>query len=446
MTKLLFRAVLGLFLVMVVASISLGGFIWYRLGILKTEVTKSLEKDLQADVSIETLSLDPWNQELLAKNITVVNSTPTSQHWKRAEIGEAVASFNYGDFFRREIPLAIHVSDWKLELELDETGATTSPATTPGPGGGNSGSDSPSAASTDHSSVRITEVTAEKGKLEIQVSEDHTAFFDGVHLKGEEDSTHQWTSHFVAETFNMDSIKATDVSSTLVFQPDGILMTDIRADCKPGEVTGQARVVFGAQEGIETELDLKDVQLEPLLDPSWQGKVAGKVTGHFKMAAAQGRFVAQGKVQFKEGIFNLFPALSILCKTMGTSDFGSLALDHAETKFLFQDDVLSLTDMDLRKDGVARIIGQLQVTNRDALEGHLELGLPDAYTSKVPNLEAQIFTTEMEDYHWTDVHLTGTAEHPVEDLSPRLVQFGTQQGGNFLQSVGQKALNWWFGK
>jgi hypothetical protein len=66
-------------------------------------------------------------------------------------------------------------------------------------------------------------------------------------------------------------------------------------------------------------------------------------------------------------------------------------------------------------------------------------GLPSIVTSKWPQLQDKVFSVQLDDYNWAEVHLTGTPDHLQEDLTPRLLTVGMGQGGDLLNQAAQKA-------
>jgi hypothetical protein len=95
----------------------------------------------------------------------------------------------------------------------------------------------------------------------------------------------------------------------------------------------------------------------------------------------------------------------------------------------------------VRKNDVTRIAGAVDVEANGQVDGRLKLGLPSAVTAKWPQMQAQVFPVQLEDYNWAEVHLTGTADHLQEDLTPRLVTAGLGQGTDLLNQATQKATD-----
>jgi hypothetical protein len=116
-------------------------------------------------------------------------------------------------------------------------------------------------------------------------------------------------------------------------------------------------------------------------------------------------------------------------------------VDKATTDFEWKDGTLHLTNLDVRKNDVARIAGAVDIDAQDQVDGKLKLGLPSIVTAKWPQLQEKVFPVQLEDYNWADVHLTGTPDHLQEDLTPRLLTAGLGQGTDLLNQATQKATD-----
>jgi hypothetical protein len=126
---------------------------------------------------------------------------------------------------------------------------------------------------------------------------------------------------------------------------------------------------------------------------------------------------------------------------VGLPDLSGVELDKATSDFTWKDGALHLANIDVRKNDVARFAGDVDIDPQGNVDGHLKLGLPSAVTSKWPQLQTSVFSTQLEDYNWADVHITGTANQLQEDLTQRVVAAGLNQGTDVLKQATQGASN-----
>ncbi len=64
----------------------------------------------------------------------------------------------------------------------------------------------------------------------------------------------------------------------------------------------------------------------------------------------------------------------------------------------------------------------MSIAQDKTLSGTLELGLTDPYLHWLPTAKQAIFTRADGVYHFATIHLSGTAEKPDQDLSPRVAK------------------------
>ena len=76
------------------------------------------------------------------------------------------------------------------------------------------------------------------------------------------------------------------------------------------------------------------------------------------------------------GKFNLFPWLGKATMLVGLPDITGTTVDQATADFTWKNHLLTLQNIDVRKNDVFRIAGQATVTAAGEIDGHLKLGLP----------------------------------------------------------------------
>jgi hypothetical protein len=59
----------------------------------------------------------------------------------------------------------------------------------------------------------------------------------------------------------------------------------------------------------------------------------------------------------------------------------------------------------------------------------------------LPNPE-EVFTREEGGYLWTTVHLSGTLDHPEQDLSPRILDALKESPATFLAAILREITAW----
>jgi hypothetical protein len=116
-------------------------------------------------------------------------------------------------------------------------------------------------------------------------------------------------------------------------------------------------------------------------------------------------------------------------------------VDQATSDYSWKNHILSLQNIDVRKQSVFRIGGKADIAADSTIDGHLKLGLPTTAVSKWPKLQTDVFNVAQDDFSWTDVHVTGMPDQLQEDLSPRLLSVTAAQGAQLLQQTKQGATD-----
>ena len=234
---------------------------------------------------------------------------------------------------------------WNLSLKTSEPNPMASSASPSFP---------EASASNKAPRIVISTISADTGHLEFIFSPTESAILEGVIVKAEPTSDHQWTGTATADTVKMVSLKANpflayDLTANFLSSADSLQLNSVDCRCHPGEITGRVTYWFGEKPGIESDLNFVQISLEPLLPAAWDGKVNGIASGNVAYSNRDSVVTAHGHISVEQTIFNLFPVLSTISHWLQTSDVGSLTLDHAETSFLYSGTQLRLTDLDLQK-------------------------------------------------------------------------------------------------
>jgi hypothetical protein len=186
-------------------------------------------------------------------------------------------------------------------------------------------------------------------------------------------------------------------------------------------ITGEA----GLQQdrGIKAGAQFTSLQVAPWapekLRPHLRGQFSGRLdyqstgTG-LETATAQGHFALAG------GVLSDLKAFRTYIAATKSPDPGDLPLDVCESDVKLATGSLSLEKLAIESHGIFRLSGTVRMAKDKTLSGELELGVTDPYLRWLPALEKDIFTREEGPYHFTTVHLSGTAEKPQQDLSARL--------------------------
>ena len=178
-----------------------------------------------------------------------------------------------------------------------------------------------------------------------------------------------------------------------------------------------------------------------LVGARWQMKLSGQVSGDLTYQSDELPPWPTANFPSAADVSTFFPWLGKVTVLVGLPDITGVDLDQATSDFSWKAHVLHLTNIDVRKKDVLRIAGMVDVAADGQCDGHLKIGLPSTVTARWPKLQSEVFSTPLEDCNWADVHLTGTPDNLQEDLTPRLIAVGAEQGADALKQTSQKAID-----
>lgn len=424
------RVVLGVVLAVVLLGGATGGLVWWKLSTLKQHVRASLGKALGADVQVASLDIDPWKSELHAAGITLTNLRP-SQPWERGSIAQATLHYHLRDLFAPSMPVSVEVTSWNVVLHSPLRAAETPPDT--------AADDAATATVGKPHRVQVTHLAAHDGSVEFDFSDDRKVTLHGVDFDATDDGGGVWTTQVQAASVKSGNLAIGASSVNIRGDEDKITFSDLRMQCDPGAITGDGEVATAGAHEAKLSLKTVDVPVAMLVSVPWQTELSGLATVDLHYTGNDHGGTSQGSISVAHGKFSVLPWLGKVTTLVGLPDVSGVELDKATADFTWQDGTLHLTNIDVRKNDVTRIAGSVDVDPKENVDGKLKLGLPSAITAKWPQMQSTVFPAQFEDYNWADVHVSGTPSDLHEDLTPRLVAAGLNQGTDLLNQAAQKA-------
>ena len=427
-----FRWIAGVLIFLLVLVAAAGSVIWYQAITLKARVAESIGRALGARVEVTSLDIDLWKGELHAAGITLTNERPDAP-WDQGEIGQAVAHFHLRDLLSPVVPLRIEVSLWHLALRPAPAGARgTSTPDEPPPADATPGA---------KRGVEVIELSGTQGEAEIETAPGEKTLFHDVSFDSTSNGGSVWTTQLRAGSIVSGTLAIGSSSVQIDSDPGKVTFTSLHMQCADGAITGEGSRDLAAPHAAKAVLQAVDVPVIMLVGAAWQMKLSGLATGNLSYQGDDAGGQATGQIAVAHGKFNVLPFLGKIAGVVGLPDISGVEVDKATTDFMWKDRALHLTNIDVRKTDVTRIAGQVDVGADGQVDGHLKLGLPDAVLGKWPQLQQQIFSSQSDDYGWTDVHLTGTPDHLQEDLSSRVLAVSLKSGSNVINAGAQKAMD-----
>jgi len=174
---------------------------------------------------------------------------------------------------------------------------------------------------------------------------------------------------------------------------------------------------------MRLKLDATAVKVAPWLPEKFRSNVEGQASGHFDYTSSgTGLETGHGEGNFSiaNGVLHGLAPVHQYVVVTGSPDPGDLALKVCRADVRWEAGALSVENIDVECDSVFRVTGTLTIAADQKLSGQIEFGLTGPYLHWLPTARSAIFTRDDGPYHFTTIHFSGTAQKPVQDLSPRI--------------------------
>ncbi len=193
-------------------------------------------------------------------------------------------------------------------------------------------------------------------------------------------------------------------------------------------------------EGYVFNGKLRDVFCREVLPESWKQRLTGQVSSDFTVESTNDGPKVTGSLELEDGVLTALPVLDALSAYADTTRFRRIALQEGKTDYEWQDGMLTLRKLVLSSEGLVRLEGGIRMDKQENLDGRFRLGIMPGVLARIPGAETQVFSPGKNGLLWTDLHITGTFDHPEEDLSARLVEAAGLRMIEILPETGEKVL------
>lgn len=184
---------------------------------------------------------------------------------------------------------------------------------------------------------------------------------------------------------------------------------------------------------------LSDVRSEELVPEDWQKRITGDLTTRFKVRSAKSGTTTRGELELKNGVLTALPVLDRIAAYADTRRFRRLNLSEARLKFWRTGNRLELTDIVFASEGLVRVVGSLSVVD-GRLDGRFRVGIMPGTLAHIPGAETKVFLRGEHGLLWSPLRITGTLDHPQEDLSNRMIAAAGERMFELVPETGKMAL------
>lgn len=236
-------------------------------------------------------------------------------------------------------------------------------------------------------------------------------------------------------------------SATVIYTPSEIDLTDSSLMLTPGELRVKAHYDL-KQNAWSTDMQVNKGNIHRLLSDDWKKRFHGELYGRLVLTGKDSQVsTGTGSISVQNGTLEGLPFLSQL-PVGNTYPYRSIELEKADCQILFPFNSDKLQNawlfdkINLRaKDGSLIVHGHVLIGTDRRLSGTLTIGLPQKMLGGAlvahEAIAAKLFTAHGEEpgYVWVNMNLSGTVDHPEEDLSVRIATLAGQNLGQMLKNL-----------
>jgi hypothetical protein len=176
---------------------------------------------------------------------------------------------------------------------------------------------------------------------------------------------------------------------------------------------------------ITVSAKIDSIQIGPWLGEKMRDHVLGQMSGqldYHSTGTGLETASAKGALTVANGILHDLPVVKEYVKLTHCPDPGDLHLQVCQTDITYDQGALTAENFKIECPGVFKLEGTVTMAKDKTLSGQFQLGLTEPYTKWLPTAQTAIFTQTDGAYRTTTVHVSGTSEKPVQDLSPRVIR------------------------
>ncbi len=219
---------------------------------------------------------------------------------------------------------------------------------------------------------------------------------------------------------------------------------DLAAGSK-GEGLIHAEGTAGTREdkSVDFKLNCEGLPVREWLPNSWHDHVSGTAIGQVRWRSQNPKMrsaAVQGALRIEGGRVEDMEFLGKLAALTKKKSLERLDLKECSAEIDWENGSGEIKNISIEDAGKFRIEGKVALREK-SLGGAVRLGVAPEYLEWLPRAE-EVFSEKRAGYLWTTVHLSGTAERPQQDLSPRVLAALKSSPGAFLGAIWREVGEW----
>jgi hypothetical protein len=218
---------------------------------------------------------------------------------------------------------------------------------------------------------------------------------------------------------------------------------DLASSSSDESIRAQGHAGLGEDRSVDVKATFNAVPIEQWLPVEWKRRLKGGAFGDLHWTGKDPRLESssgEGLLRIQNGRIENVPLLQKLAELSQKKSFERLNLNECSLKLALRYPEIDITDIVIEEKRKFRIDGEISIKG-SLLRGTLNLGLTREYLDWLPNPE-EVFSRQSSGYLWTNIHLSGTIDDPVQDLSPRIIDLFKESPHAYLQLMFRQFGDW----
>jgi hypothetical protein len=210
-----------------------------------------------------------------------------------------------------------------------------------------------------------------------------------------------------------------------------------------GDIHAHGNAGIAEDKSVDLEIKFERLPIGPWLPASWKEKFSGDAFGRVRWTGKNRELESSsgdGALRVRGGRIDNLPLLHTLATIAQKKSLEHLRLDDCAFEVRWSYPKIDVDKIGIEALGKFRIEGKISI-NDHSLGGAVRLGISREYLDWLPNPE-EVFTREEGGYMWTTVHLSGTLDHPQQDLSLRIIEALKESPATFLAAILREITEW----
>ena len=210
-----------------------------------------------------------------------------------------------------------------------------------------------------------------------------------------------------------------------------------------GSIRGHGNAGIGEDKSVDLRAAFERLPIRAWLPAKWKEHFNGTAFGELHWTGESPKLEhssGEGSLRLRNASINDLGFLEKLAEFARNKSFEHLELNACSLTFAWRYPKIDVRDIEVEEKGTFRIEGTISIERR-LLRGEVKLGLTRKYLDWLPN-PTEVFNQERSGYLWTTVRLSGSIEHPQQDLSARIVELFKESPTAYLGLLFHQFETW----